>query len=155
VSYRLRQTQRIRADLRTVFRFFKDPRNLESLTPPWLGFRVLEASDREVAEGTRIRYRLRLHGIPFQWESRIAEYHENARFADAMVRGPYRTWYHRHVFRAVPGGVEIEDVVDYDLPFGFLGRLAQAVAVRRQLEAIFAYRRRRIDEVFPSKEAAA
>jgi hypothetical protein len=155
VSYQLRQTQLIRVDLPTVFAFFKDPRNLDAITPPWLGFRVLEASDREVAEGTRIRYRLRLHGIPLQWESRIAEYHENARFADTMVSGPYRTWYHQHVFRAVPEGVEIEDVVDYDLPFGLLGRLAHGVAVRRQLVAIFAYRRQRIDEVFHTKEVVA
>lgn len=155
MSYQLRQTQLIRADLPTVFGFFKDPRNLEALTPPWLGFRVLDASSRVVAEGTRIRYRLRLHGIPLRWESRITEYEENARFADVMVTGPYRAWYHRHLFRAVPEGVEMEDVVDYALPFGPLGRLAHAVAVRRQLAAIFAYRRQRVDELFPSKEVTA
>jgi ligand-binding SRPBCC domain-containing protein len=145
----------IGADLPAVFRFFKDPRNLEPITPPWLRFRVLEASDREVAQGTRICYRLRLHGIPLRWESLIAEYEENVQFADAMVAGPYRSWYHRHRFRAVPEGVQMEDVVDYALPWGPLGRLAHAVAVRRQLEAIFAYRRRRISYVFNPKEVAA
>ena len=154
MSYRLHRRQSIAADLPTVFRFFRDPRNLEAITPPWLGFRVLESSDREVARGTRIRYRLRLHGVPLRWESVIAEYEENVRFADAMVTGPYQTWYHRHLFSAVPGGVEIEDVADYALPFGFLGRLAHAVAVRRQLEAIFAYRGQRISDIFNTKEVA-
>ena len=152
MSYRLHQRQLIAADLPTVFRFFKDPRNLEAITPPWLGFRLAEVSGREVAEGTRIRYRLRVHGIPLRWESRIAEYEENARFADAMVRVPYRTWYHRHLFRAVPEGVGMEDVVEYALPFGPLGRLAHAVAVRRDLDAIFAYRGKRIEEIFKTKE---
>jgi len=145
----------IGADLPAVFRFFKHPRNLEAITPSWLGFRVLDASDSEVVQGTRIRYRLRLHGIPLRWESLITEYEENVRFADTMVTGPYRSWYHRHSFRAVPRGVEMEDVVDYTLPLGPLGRVAHLVAVRGQLEAIFAYRRQQINEIFDPKGVTA
>lgn len=149
MTYRLERAQRVPGDLSAVFAFFKDPRNLETITPPWLSFRILGASDREVREGTRIAYRLRWQVFPMTWESRITEYEENRCFADEMVRGPYRRWYHRHLFRAVPGGVEIRDEVDYALPFGLLGRLAHAVTVRRQLDAIFAYRHRRIAELFP------
>ena len=139
-SHQLRRTQVVPGDLATVFAFFKDPRNLEAITPPWLRFRVVEATDDVVRAGTRIRYRLSLFGVPFGWTSRIAEYHENAGFADEQLRGPYRRWYHQHRFRAAPGGVEIEDVVDYELPLGILGRLAHALLVRHQLAAIFRHR---------------
>ena len=150
MGYRIEHRQVVGGSLAGVFSFFKDPRNLEAITPPWLGFRILEASDREVRAGTRIRYRLRLHGIPLSWESRIAEYDENRMFADEQVTGPYRRWYHRHLFQAVPGGVAIEDIVDYEMPFGPMGRLAHAIAVRRQLRRIFAFREQRIAQLFPA-----
>jgi ligand-binding SRPBCC domain-containing protein len=153
MSYRLHRRQIVGATLAEVFAFFSDPFNLAVITPPWLGFRIAESTDRTVRLGTTIRYRLRLHGVPLGWESRIAEYVEGEVFADEMLSGPYRRWYHRHTFRSVPGGVEIEDVVEYELPFGPLGRLAHALFVRRQLRAIFAYRARRITQLFPSQPA--
>lgn len=152
---RLERRQLVGGALEEVFAFFKSPLNLERITPPWLGFRVLEATDAEVREGTRISYRLRLHGIPVRWQSRITDYVENERFADEQVIGPYRYWHHRHLFRAVPGGVEIEDRVEYRMPFGVLGRLVHAVAVRRELARIFDHRARVIAELFPLQPARA
>lgn len=150
---RLHRRQVVGGDLPGVFGFFKSPFNLEAITPPWLGFRVLRASDPEVREGTRIGYRLRVHGLPLRWESRITEYRENAMFADEQLVGPYRRWYHRHLFQAVAGGVAMEDVVEYQLPFGLLGQLAHAAVVRRQLAAIFDYRARAIAARFPVQPA--
>ena len=144
----LRRSQTVAAPLSEVFDYFSDPLNLEAITPPWLGFRILEASDRPVRTGTRIRYRLRLHGIPLRWESVISEYVEGRMFADEQVSGPYRQWHHEHHFREVPGGVAIEDVVEYRMPFGPLGRLAHGIAVRRQLQRIFDFRADRIAERF-------
>lgn len=148
---RLNRRQVVGGELAEVFAFFKSPHNLEAITPPWLGFRVLDATDREVREGTRITYRLRLHGIPVRWQSRITEYVENERFADEQLVGPYQYWYHRHLFRAVPGGVEITDAVEYRMPFGALGRLVHAAFVRRQLAQIFDYRTRVIAEQFSAR----
>jgi ligand-binding SRPBCC domain-containing protein len=153
VSHHLHRVQVVGGELAEVFAFFKAPRNLEAITPPWLGFRVLDATDPEVREGTLIRYRLRLHGVPIHWESRITEVVENARFVDEQVRGPYRSWRHRHAFRPVPGGVEIEDAVEYRLPFGVLGRWVQAVFVRRELARIFDYRALVVGRRFPPRRA--
>jgi len=147
-DFRLEHTQVVPGSLQTVFAFFKRPENLERLTPPWLNFSILSTSDAEVRRGTRIRYRLRLNGIPLTWESRISRYEENVLFVDEQVRGPYRRWVHLHGFREVPGGVEVSDRVEYALPFGPLGDLVHALAVRRQLHAIFAFRRQAMEEVF-------
>jgi ligand-binding SRPBCC domain-containing protein len=135
----LERCQLLARDLPATFGFFKNPHNLGGLTPPWLHFRIVSVSDAEIREGTRIRYRLRLHGIPLGWESVISEYAENTVFADRMVSGPYRRWYHRHEFRAVPGGTEMRDRVEYELPFGVLGRMGHLL-VERQLRAIFDFR---------------
>jgi ligand-binding SRPBCC domain-containing protein len=148
--HRLHRTQVVGGTLRDVFAFFKSPHNLEAITPPWLNFRVLRASDAEMRAGTRIEYRLRLYGLPFRWESRIAEYVENEMFADAQITGPYSHWYHRHLFTEVPGGVRVEDVVEYRLPFGPLGRVVHAAVVRRQLTQIFDHRAKVMHGRFPA-----
>ncbi|HSC58888.1 MAG TPA: SRPBCC family protein [Gemmatimonadales bacterium] len=154
MTFVLERRQVMGGELGDVFAFFKDPYNLEMLTPPWLGFRVLDASDARVRLGTRIRYALRLHGVPLRWESRISEYAENAMFVDEQLSGPYASWHHRHRFRPVPGGVEMADTVAYRLPLGPLGRAAHAAFVRRQLAEIFDFRARRVAELFPLPEAA-
>jgi hypothetical protein len=153
--FRLHRTTFLRGDIAGVFAFFKNPRNLEALTPPWLGFRIVSSTDDAVRKGTRIRYRLSLGGIPMAWESRITEYEDASHFADEQVTGPYARWYHRHSFRVVPGGVEMTDDVDYALPLGPLGRFAHRVVVRHQLRAIFDYREKAITERFGAAAATA
>lgn len=147
--YSLHRHQVVGGDLAAVFGFFTSPFNLEAITPPWLGFRVRHTTDAEAREGTRISYRLRMRGVPFRWESRITEFRQNELFADEQIAGPYKYWYHRHLFRAVPGGVAIEDEVEYQLPLGPLGRIAHAAFVYRQLMQIFDYRTQVIATRFP------
>ncbi len=147
-SYVIERRQIVPGDRATVFAFFENPRNLERITPDWLGFEVVSATDARVRLGTEIEYRLRWLVFPMAWKSRISEYEENAWFADEMLRGPYERWYHRHVFLPAPGGVEMVDLVEYELPFGPLGALAHATLVRRQLDAIFDYRRSAITRIF-------
>jgi hypothetical protein len=43
------------------------------------------------------------------------------------------------------------DVVHYALPFGFLGRIMNALVVKNKLKEIFEYRVLKVDEIFNSK----
>jgi ligand-binding SRPBCC domain-containing protein len=142
--YRLEREQNIRAGLDEVFDFFSAARNLEPLTPAWLRFEVLTPEPIPVAEGTVIDYRLRLHGLPLRWRSRIEAWEPGRAFVDRQIRGPYRLWHHRHEFASVPGGTLVRDIVHYALPLGPLGRLSHALLVQRDLERIFDYRREAI-----------
>jgi len=151
----LERTQLVRAEPDRVFRFFEDPMNLERITPPWLRFRVLVSTDPQVRRGTEIDYLLRWQVFPMRWRSRITEYEPGVLFADEMLRGPYRSWYHRHHFRSVPGGVEVRDVVEYTLPCGPIGRSVHGMLIRRQLERIFDYRRNAIASIFAEEAATA
>ena len=155
MTHRLVRTTVLPGSLADVFTFFREPRNLELITPPWLAFRITSTSDDVVREGTRIRYQLRLHGIRLRWESRITEYAENSHFADEQVTGPYAQWYHRHSFRPTSAGVEMTDVVEYRLPFGPLGRLVHWAVVRHQLRSIFDYRTATIRALFGTAGAPA
>jgi ligand-binding SRPBCC domain-containing protein len=147
-EYVLRRQAFIPAPLEEVFQFFADARNLEQITPPWLHFRVLTPEPIEMKPGTRIRYRLRIAGVPVRWDTCIASWQPGKSFVDRQERGPYRRWVHTHGFESIADGVLMEDEVRYALPFGLLGRLAHALWVRSALAQIFDYRFERIREIF-------
>ena len=80
--------------------------------------------------------------------TRIARFEPPREFQDVQEKGPYRAWIHTHSFAPERDGVRMTDRVEYALPFGLAGRLAHALVVRRQLEGIFDFRRRAVDEIF-------
>jgi uncharacterized protein (TIGR01777 family) len=144
----LLREQWIPRPLETVFPFFADERNLERLTPGWLGFEIVGKSSPELREGTLIDYRLRLHGIPLRWRSRIESWRPGQSFVDTQVRGPYRLWHHTHRFESLAGGTLVTDRVRYRLPGGSLGRLLLGRKVGKDLEKIFDFRRQTLDQEF-------
>jgi len=152
--YTFRQEQWISRPLEEVFAFFADAGNLEEITPPWLGFKILSMSSDSIAEGTEIRYRLQLHRIPIHWRTEIRRWNPPYRFVDVQRSGPYRLWHHTHRFEAHGDQTRMIDVVRYVLPFGVLGRIAHAVKVQRDVKQIFEYRRQRIHELFETSISA-
>lgn len=126
-----------------VFAFFADPETLTRTTPPWLRWRLV-APVPPMAAGAVLDARLSWLRVPLRWRAFIREYDPPFRFVDVQLRGPFSRWEHRHLFTVERGGTLMEDRVTYRLPLGALGRAAHAVLVRRQLEAIWAYRERRI-----------
>lgn len=134
-----------------VFPFFADARNLEAITPPLLRFRVVTPEPIEMAKGTRLRYRLRVHGVPIGWDTVIAEWDPPRRFVDVQVRGPYAIWHHTHAFEPHDGGARtlMRDTVRYAIGFGPLGELARRALVRRDLESIFDFRATTVPHLLP------
>lgn len=138
---RLEREQVVRRPLREVFEFFARAENLERITPPWLRFTTLTPEPIDMGIGTLIDYRLRLHGVPLRWTSRIELWEEEHRFVDEQLHGPYRFWRHLHEFEPVSGGTCVRDRVEYALPLGPLTDLLGLRIVRRDLVRIFDYRR--------------
>jgi ligand-binding SRPBCC domain-containing protein len=141
LSHVLERAQLVPRPRSEVFAFFADARNLEAITPPWLSFHVSTPGEIAMTEGTLIGYRLRLHGVPLRWRTRIDVWEPDARFVDRQLRGPYRLWEHTHTFEPHVDGTLMRDRVRYALPLGPLGRAAHALLVRRDLARIFDYRR--------------
>jgi ligand-binding SRPBCC domain-containing protein len=137
----LRREQHLEASIERAFAFFSRAENLEAITPPWLRFRIV-AAPAELAAGSLITYRLRLHGMPVRWLTRIEEWDPPHGFVDRQVRGPYALWHHSHSFESL--GAErtrMVDTVRYGHRGGPLGSLAELLLVRRDLDRIFDFRR--------------
>jgi ligand-binding SRPBCC domain-containing protein len=120
-----------------AFAFFADAWNLERITPPWLNFRIRTPRPLAMREGALLDYRIRLHGLPIPWRTRIDVWEPGVRFVDRQVIGPYHWWRHEHGFEAVAGGTRVVDHVEYLPRVAWLSR----GWVRRDVERIFAYRR--------------
>jgi ligand-binding SRPBCC domain-containing protein len=146
--HHLEREQRLARPPAEVFAFFADATNLEALTPPLLRFAVVTPEPIAMAAGTRISYRLRLRGVRLRWLTEIEEWSPPHRFVDAQLRGPYAVWRHTHEFEALPGGGTLmRDTVRYRPGLWPLGELAMPL-VRRDLEAIFDFRRHAVARRF-------
>jgi ligand-binding SRPBCC domain-containing protein len=139
-TYLLERQQWISRSLSETFDFFARAENLGRITPPWLHFRIRSPLPIQMRVDARIDYTIRLAGVPLRWQTRIAAWEPERFFLDRQERGPYALWEHAHCFEPQDSGVLMTDRVRYALPLGWLGRAANALAVRTALAAIFDYR---------------
>lgn len=130
--------------------FFSSPKNLAKITPPSMDFRILtQLEDNDIYEGMRISYRVKpMLGIPVKWETLISEVTAKTSFTDEQIKGPYKIWRHTHTFIPQENGVLMNDIVHYQLPLGWLGRLAEKLIVRGKIKSIFNYRTQVLNQIF-------
>ncbi len=147
--YQLKRTQFVKTDLATCWDFFSSPNNLNKITPKEMGFDVLTEGVENMYEGLMIEYKVRpLLNIPLRWITEITHVKYQEYFVDEQRKGPYKLWHHEHHFKEVQGGVEMTDIVSYELPFGILGKMVHPLVVKKKLDQIFAYRFKIVDELF-------
>jgi len=147
----LGREQVLPVEISRAFDFFADPHNLEAITPPLLRFRIVSAPER-LGVGSLIEYRLRLHGVPIRWLTRIEVWEPPVRFVDLQLRGPFSLWEHSHSFAARGAETMMWDEVRYRLPFGPLGDIVRRLIVERDVEEIFDFRREALRELLGSAD---
>lgn len=134
-----------------VFDFFADAGNLEKITPPELNFHIITALPIDIRRGALIEYQLKLRGIPIKWKTEITQWNPPHDFVDTALKSPYRQWIHLHTFEENEKGETVmQDRVRYRLPLEPLGDLAHWY-VKRELNYIFDYRYKVIEEIFQKK----
>ncbi len=149
-AHSFRTVQRIPVSLEQAWDFFSSPANLQVITPANMGFQVVSKFHGPVMyAGQIIEYTVKpVLGIPMYWMTEITQVLPGQYFIDEQRYGPYSLWHHQHHFKAIPGGVEMTDIVHYKIPLGFLGRIANALFVKNKLKQIFDYRFKKVDELF-------
>ena len=143
----------VRAPIERVWSFHDDvAAALPALSPPAARVKI-ESADLPVRRGSRIVITARGPlGIRLQWVARIIEHTPpqadppgaataSARFVDEQESGPFKSWRHEHTFAEIDEhSTRLTDRVTYAVRFGLLGRLADRLFVRRQVEAMFRHR---------------
>lgn len=147
--YQIKREQLVKASLEECWDFFSNPNNLKHITPDYMGFNVKTEVPDKMYEGLMIGYTVKpLFNIPMEWITEIKYVHDKKFFVDEQRKGPYKIWHHEHHFEEVNEGVKLIDIVTYELPLGFLGRLAHPILVKNKLKEIFDYRVKKVEEIF-------
>lgn len=147
--YRLHKKQNLPITLDEAWNFLSDPKNLKTITPDYMNFKTLSGADRPMYAGQIIQYIVTpAFNIKTKWVTEITHVVDKEYFVDEQRFGPYALWHHKHFIKEIDKGVEMEDIIDYKLPFGILGRMVHPILVKPKLEEIFSYREEKLIELF-------
>jgi len=147
--YTLQSKQNLPISVDEAWQFLSDPKNLKTITPDYMSFDILSGGDRPMFPGQIIQYIVTpVLGIKTKWVTEITHVEDKKYFVDEQRFGPYAFWHHKHFIKEIPGGVEMEDIIDYKLPMGILGQLVHPIVVKPKLDEIFEYRQKKLIELF-------
>ncbi len=147
--YTLHKKQQLPITLDKAWEFLSNPKNLPIITPDYMSFKIVSKIDRPLYTGQIIQYIVTpLLGIKTKWVSEITHIEEKKYFVDEQMYGPYALWHHKHFIHEIDGGVEMEDIIDYKIPAGFLGQMAHPFLVQPKLNEIFNHRKKKLEELF-------
>jgi len=147
--YQLKVKQLLPMSLNEAWSFFSDPRNLSKLTPQWLNLKITSNLPHEMYEGMIISYKVHpILGVPINWITEITSVEEKKYFIDEQRFGPYKLWHHQHHFKEIDGGIEMEDIVSYALPFDPFSRLLNKLLVGKKVKKIFEFREEVLKKLF-------
>ena len=146
--YTLHQKQFIKCSLDEAWLFFSNPKNLNEITPEDMSFEIIGTPPSLMYAGMMIQYQVKpLLNIPIQWLTEITHVQKPNFFIDEQRVGPYSLWHHQHHFKAVDGGVEMEDIIHYRIPLAPLSNIIKPL-VANKLKQIFKYRTKKINALF-------
>ena len=147
---KLVQTQVLRVERETLWRFISVPQNLNQITPPDMAFEIIGKVPKKAYPGLMLEYRVKIPVLGWTtWLTEIKYVVDGFSFVDEQRVGPYKLWLHTHTLEEVEEGTKMTDEVHYQMPFGPLGWLAHILFVRRTLKRVFEYRREKLNGIFP------
>ncbi|MEO9892626.1 SRPBCC family protein [Aurantibacter sp.] len=147
--YQLYSKQALPISQKEAWDFLSNPANLKTITPARMGFNILSGSERKMFPGQIIQYKVSpFIGYSTKWVTEITHVKEGEYFVDEQRFGPYQLWHHKHFIKVIPGGIEMEDIIDYKIPFGIIGQLAHSILIKKQLSEIFSYREKVLHQLF-------
>ncbi|WP_344757828.1 SRPBCC family protein [Mucilaginibacter dorajii] len=149
--YVLKTEQKIPISLAEAWDFFSSPLNLAKITPPDMSFVVTSdyTTDTKIYTGMIITYKISpLLGIKMNWMTEITHVANGQYFVDEQRFGPYALWHHQHHFKEIKGGVQMNDILNYAIPYGVIGTFTNKIFVGKEVKKIFAYREKAIEKMF-------
>lgn len=140
----------INESIEKVFDFFSKAENLNLITPPELGFKIITELPFDMKKGAKIDYKIKLNGFPFNWKTEITKWEPPFCFEDTQIKGPYKIWIHLHTFSENNGKTIMKDNVKYLSPGGMLEFIPHNLIVKNKVESIFNYREKVFRDLFPN-----
>lgn len=138
----------IKTTVEDLWNFHASVAALEALTPPQKQAEII-GTDLEVREGAVHKIRSKQFGVPLEWHALIEQVTPPspltpyAAFVDSALKSPFKSWRHEHRFEPHAEGALLVDNLEYSLPFGPFGVIANFLFVQRELDNLFAFRHKK------------
>ena len=147
--FKIHTKQKLPITIEEGWGFLSNPKNLSCITPNYMKFKITDCDFKPVYQGQIIQYTVRpLLNIPLKWVTEITHVVNENYFVDEQRFGPYSLWHHKHFLREIDGGIEMEDIIHYKIPLGFVGEFLNFLFIKNQLKEIFEYRKNKLIEIF-------
>lgn len=145
--YHFEKSVAINCSVEKAFAFHTDTNNLKLISPSSVKTEIIRI-ELPMVLNSEVELNITQYGIfKSYWKVKITRYVQNKVIGDFMVKGPFKHWYHEHIFEMKDGKTIMTDKVDYSLPLGFLGNIAHILFVKRLIQKMFEYRHRRTKSV--------
>ncbi|WP_295014932.1 SRPBCC family protein [uncultured Microbacterium sp.] len=94
-----------------------------------------------MSENDTVTWDARHFGIGFRMTSVVFDVDEPRGFSDRQIRGPFASFEHRHTFESLGADRTLmRDEIAFRSPFGPLGRIVDALILRRYLRRLIEQR---------------
>ena len=87
--------------------------------------------------------------------SKITEMKPFEKFTDKMIKGDFKSFEHQHFFKAADNGTIVIDIINYETPYGWLGKLVNKLYLNSYLEKLINHRNNVIKEYAVSEKGKA
>ena len=139
----LNHTFIVNNDIDRVWEFYTDIKHLEIITPKEINLKVINVTTtgQKLTQGSEISIVGKIILRKSIWHSRISSL-KPYEYVDEMLKGPFKKWRHLHRFHAASQKqTQVIDIVDFELPYGGIGKLLFEGYAYNRLEKIFAHRK--------------
>ncbi|QSS97454.1 SRPBCC family protein [Psychroflexus sp. ALD_RP9] len=147
--HEIKQSIKLPISKKEAWAFLSNPKNLQKIMPDDMGFQIISGLNKQTYPGQIIQYKVTpFKGYTTKWVTEITQVQEPDYFVDIQLLGPYKLWHHKHFIKEIKNGVEITDVVHYQVPFGFIGELLRPILIKPKLKQIFNQRTSKMHAIF-------
>lgn len=148
------KSELIDCDLEEIFEFHCDTNNLPLISPSYIKVKIIKI-DKPIRLNSEIIVRVSQLGFLYtNWFIKVSKFEKNKIITDYQVKGPFKHWEHSHIFESVDGKVKMTDLINYELPFGFIGKFVNSLFLNKIIENQFKFRHKKTKELFENKKNA-
>ncbi|NHN27874.1 SRPBCC family protein [Flavobacterium jejuense] len=93
-----------------------------------------------IEKGETVTWKGKHFGFYFQHQSIISEMEVPTYFVDEQLKGNFKSFKHQHFFEEKNGVTIMQDILQYETPFGVFGKLFDAYFLKKHLKSFLEYR---------------
>ncbi len=142
----------INAKIETCFDVARDI-DIHILSTKNTNEKVIDGRTKGLCElGDTITWQAKHLGIKQNFTVKIIQFNQPFYFEDTMLNGAFRTMQHKHYFEEKNGITTMKDKMEYSVPFGFIGKIFDAVYLKKYMHQFLLTRNEVLKSVAENKK---